>query len=429
MRRGVAGLFATLLACSAATLHRPAGTSGAPAGGSGRGGKALQGREVRIALATSASQTVLSATGGWRLYERGGASVLISASDADSWTIERDGHHLRAVHTRGARVSGRDGPLVARPHDESSVLTVGGRRYRGEIVITAGDSGLIVVNHLPVETYLRGVVPLEIGDRAIGEEAAVAAQAVAARSYTYARLIALGPSPSRPWDLRSSVSDQVYGGADAEKPIADLAIGMTRNLVLRYAGRIVNAVYHSTCGGSTAEAPELWQTQGEPYLQRVSDRIPGTDRYYCDISPRFAWTRTLDARTLASGLEAYLRSYATVSGAIGTVRTVEVANRTPSGRVDTLAIHTDRGRRVVRANSLRYVLRQPGGEILNSTYVTLEPAIGADGRLTRLTITGNGYGHGVGMCQWGAIGRSRAGQDFRTILNTYYPGTTVEPID
>src|SRR5687768_15459980 len=250
MHRIIGGLLATLLACSAATLHRAGETSGAPATGAAPGGaRALQGRVVRIALATAAPRVVLSATAGWRLYERGGASVLISASDGDAWTVEREGRQLRAVHARGARVPTRDGPFVARPHDDRSIITVGGKRYRGEIVITATDSGLIVVNHLPVETYLRGVVPLEIGDRVLGEEAAVAAQAVAARSYTYARLIALGPSPARPWDLLSSVGDQVYGGADAEKPIADLAVGMTRNLVLRHDGRIVNAVYHSTCGG------------------------------------------------------------------------------------------------------------------------------------------------------------------------------------
>ena len=414
-------MLATLLACSAATLNRPATASGPPP-------TAREDRLVRIALATSAPRARLSATGGWRLYERGGTSVLVTAGDRDEWTVEREGRQLRAVRDGGARTPLRQGPFVARPEDERSQITVGGRRYRGDIIVTVGDSGLLIVNQLPVESYLRGVVPLEIGDRVTGEEAAVAAQAVAARSYTYARLAALGPSPARAWDLLSSVSDQVYGGADAEKPIADLAISMTGNLVLRYAGRIVNAVYHSTCGGSTAEAPELWQTAGEPYLQRVSDRIPGTDRYYCDISPRFAWTRTLDARTLASGLEAYLRSYATVTGAIGTVRTVEVESRTPSGRVGTLAIATNRGRHIVRANSLRYVLRPAGGEILNSTYVTLEPTRAHDGTLTRLVMTGNGYGHGVGMCQWGAIGRSRAGQDFRTILQTYYPGTTVEPI-
>jgi stage II sporulation protein D len=110
------------------------------------------------------------------------------------------------------------------------------------------------------------------------------------------------------------------------------------------------------------------------------------------------------------------------------VRAVELESLTPSNRVGTLAIITDRARHVLRGNAIRYVLRPTGGEILNSTYFTVEPTVGSDRRLTRLVITGRGYGHGVGMCQWGAIGRSRAGQDFRTILQTYYPGTTVEPI-
>ena len=418
-RRLVAGTVVALLACSATT-----GTGSAPRSEGGT----RQGRIVRIALGSAVPTARLSATGGWRLYERGGASVLVRGQESDTWTVQREGKQLRAVGSGGTRTPLGTGPFVARPEDERSFIRVGGRRYRGEIFVTLSDSGLQVVNHLPVESYLRGVVPLEIGDRVAGEESAVAAQAVAARSYTYSRLAELGPSPRRAWDLVASVSDQVYGGVDAETVISDAGVTLTGNLVLRYAGRIVNAVYSSTCGGSTAEAPELWQTQGEPYLQRVSDRIPGTDRFYCDASPRFSWTRTLDARALASGLEAYLRSYAAVAGAIGTVRSVEVESRTPSGRAATLAITTDRARHVLRGNTIRYVLRQPGGEILNSTYFTVEPTNAADRGVTRLVITGNGYGHGVGMCQWGAIGRSRAGQDFRTILQTYYPGTSVEPI-
>ena len=415
--RLVAATVVVLLACSATT-----GTGSAP-----RRERTRQGPIVRIALGSVVASARISATGSWRLYERGGASVLVRGNDSDTWTVQREGEQLRAVRSGGTRTPLGTGPFVARPEDERSFIRVGGKRYRGEIFVTLSDSGLLVVNHLPIESYLRGVVPLEIGERVAGEESAVAAQAVAARSFTYSRLADLGPSPRRAWDLVASVSDQVYGGVDAETPISDAGVTMTGNLVLRYAGRIVNSVYSSTCGGSTAEAPELWQTQGEPYLQRVSDRIPGTDRFYCDASPRFSWTRTFDARTLASGLEAYLRSYTAVSGAIGTVRSVEVESRTPSGRAATLAIITDRARHVLRGNTIRYVLRQPGGEILNSTYFTVEQASGGD-RLTRLVITGNGYGHGVGMCQWGAIGRSRAGQDFRTILQTYYPGTTVEPI-
>ncbi|MFI5310224.1 MAG: hypothetical protein ACHQQ3_03255, partial [Gemmatimonadales bacterium] len=110
------------------------------------------------------------------------------------------------------------------------------------------------------------------------------------------------------------------------------------------------------------------------------------------------------------------------------VRGVLVESRTPSGRVGRLAITTDAGRYELRGNDIRYVLRPSGGEILNSTYFTVETEARRDGSLARLIVRGNGYGHGIGMCQWGAIGRARAGQTARTILAAYYPGTTVGPI-
>jgi stage II sporulation protein D len=200
--------------------------------------------------------------------------------------------------------------------------------------------------------------------------------------------------------------------------------------VLQYAGRVVNAPYHSACGGSTAAAEEIWRTSSEPYLQRVSDQIPGTDRFYCDIAPRFRWTRTLDGATLRAALVKYLSTYTqTPGGYPGTPHDVEVDTRTPSGRVGTLKIATDRGNYVLRGNDVRYVLRAPGGEILNSTAFTVESTPDRDGSIARLVVRGTGYGHGVGMCQWGAIGRARAGQDYLTILRTYYPGTTVGALE
>src|SRR6185312_15876251 len=105
------------------------------------------------------------------------------------------------------------------------------------------------------------------------------------------------------------------------------------------------------------------------------DRIPGTaDRYYCDGSPRFSWTRTLSADQLDAAVRAYLGNYTAVpSGGAGRVRDVTVESRTASGRVARLIIAAERGNFTLRANDIRYVLRQPGGEILNSTYFSLEP--------------------------------------------------------
>jgi len=113
----------------------------------------------------------------------------------------------------------------------------------------------------------------------------------------------------------------------------------------------------------------------------------------------------------------------------GVARDVTVGSRTPSGRIGTITITTDRGNFVVRGNDTRFVLRAPGGELLNSTYFSIETTPASNGTLARLTLHGMGYGHGVGMCQWGAIGRARAGQDYRMILRTYYPGTTVGPAE
>lgn len=382
-------------------------------------------RVVRIALSTGAPHVTISGTGDWRLYDSGGESTLLRADPGALWTIEAHDGKLRAVGEDGQRTPFRPAPFIARGVGLGALVAVNGKRYRGEVwVIPSGDE-VLVVNRLYLEDYLRGVVPLEIGHRAPGEAAAVQAQAVAARSYAYTHL-----SPGRRWDMVATVMDQVYGGVDAETPISDAAVETTRGLVLTYDGRVVNAPYYSTCGGSTAAASEVWHEGDEPYLVPVSDRIPGSDRYYCDISPRFTWTRTFTARALREVLDRYLHQYADDAGRhVGTPRSVEVDGHTASGRVRRLVIATDRGRWSLRGNDIRFVLRQASGEILQSTYFSVETERADDGSLSRLTLRGRGYGHGIGMCQWGAIGRARAGFDYRTILATYYPGTVVARVD
>src|SRR6185369_1093767 len=145
-----------------------------------------------------------------------------------------------------------------------------------------------------------------IGKRPPGEEAAVEAQAVAARSYAYTHMADAG---SRGFDMYGSVQDQDYGGVDAENPMSDAAVATTANMVLKYAGRVISAPYHSTCGGSTASVSEVWWRQpDQPYLRPVSDRIPGTNSYYCDPSSRFKWTTTFEKNDLRATLEKYLGS-------------------------------------------------------------------------------------------------------------------------
>jgi stage II sporulation protein D len=381
------------------------------------------GHLVRVALAADAASAVLSATGGWHVFSETGV-LLLSPGGGTRLTARGAGGEIVLADERGRETRSR-GSLVVRAADHGALLTFGGRRYRGELAVHAAAGGLLVVNRLPLEEYLRGVVPLEIGPRTAQERAAVEAQAIAARSYARVRL---RPESATRFDLVANVTHQVYGGADAELPLSDEAVRATDGLVITYGGRIVDAVYHSTCGGSTAAASEVWRSGDQPYLQAVSDRVPGTDRHFCDISPRFRWTREIGRSELTTLLGRYLRNYAEVGSAgPGTPRAVAVDGLTPSGRVRALAITTDQGRYTLRGNDMRYVLRESSGAILGSTYFSVEN-YSAGGVLDRLTLLGAGYGHGIGMCQWGAIGRARAGQNFRSILGTYYPGTRVEKI-
>jgi stage II sporulation protein D len=394
---------------------------------------------IRIALATGIESAKVSGSGAWRIYSKNGTNLVTRGRAGETMQIESRGGQLVAVKTDGSATSRRAAPFLVRSASPESFVMYAGKRYRGELIITPNANGLLVVNRLGVESYLRGVVPLEIGDRKPGEQAAVEAQAVAARSYTYTHM---NDSEHPGFDMYGSVQDQAYGGVDAEKPMHDVAVSSTRGMVLRYAGRVISAPYHSTCGGSTAATSEVWWRQtDQPYLRPVSDKIPGTDSYYCDPSSRFRWTATFDANQLKETLEKYLGSVTNASEppvtpnpsaprlSLGRITGFRVDGRTASDRVASVSIQTDRGTYVIRGNDVRFVLRTPSGGLLNSTYFTAEATPDASGEISQLVLRGGGYGHGIGMCQFGAIGRARAGQDYKTILTTYYPGTTVGRID
>ena len=267
----------------------------------------------------------------------------------------------------GPNPGAHEGQLVVRP-ENGAFVEWNSKRYRGELLITPTDSGLLVVNRLTMDDYLRGVVPLEIGNRTSAEMAAIQAQAVAARTYAYKHL-----NDTRSFDMYATVQDQVYGGVDAEKPLSDTAIMTTADVVVLYNGQPITTPYHSTCGGSTAAVSEVWYDQpDQPYLRPVSDRIPGTNNYYCDPSPRFSWTQTYDAAGLRAVMEKYLANYTNAPKAnLGRITDVREQGRTPSGRVAALTVQTESGGYTLRGNDIRFVLRDPRGAILNSTLFSL----------------------------------------------------------
>jgi stage II sporulation protein D len=389
-----------------------------------RGPRDASERTVRILLGKELTSVRLSGEGHWRMFAPDGVTQLALPEPRERWLLERDGRLVSARREDSRPVSLRESPIIVRPLDPDGTIAFAGRHWRGELLVSAGEEGLVVVNRIRMDDYLRGVVPLEIGTTALGDAAAVEAQAVTARSYAVTRL----GDGRRAYDLTATTQDQVYGGADAETAVSDRAVAATAGLVLLYGGHVVNAPYHANCGGFTAAPQDAWRTGSEPYLQRVSDQIPGTKRFYCDRAPRFRWIRTVSRDDLRRAIGRYVERLPGGAGGIGAVTNVAVTSVTPAGRVATLTVDTDRGRWSLHGDEIRSALRSPAGELLYSTYFSLDVTAGRGG-VESLTLRGGGNGHGVGMCQSGAIGRARAGQDFRTILRTYYPGTSIGTIE
>lgn len=388
-------------------------------------------RLALIVLDGKASTAAITATGAWAIDEQGGRVALVQGSGGEHWRVEQRGGLLRIAGEGNDATPWREGPFAVRPTARESHLRYGNRRYRGELLFTPTDSGILVVNRVPVEDYLRGVVPIEIGTRQEGDLAAIEAQAIAARSYSYMRVpSAEAQQAARGWHMTDGVQHQVYAGMDVEHPIVNQAIDATAGLVLRYGGLTVDAPYFSSCGGRTAGPREAWRdARDEPYLQPVDDIDPRTGRAYCDISPRNHWAAEFDEARLHDVVRRALQAAGARDPRPAALQQVEVGARTASGRAATVVLRTDRGTVTVAARDIRAVLSDARGAMLASTYFSVDRESHQRGQLTALTLRGAGNGHGVGMCQWGAIGRARAGIDARSILRHYYPGTVVSVAD
>jgi stage II sporulation protein D len=391
-----------------------------------REGRLSRDRVALIALAGGARKASISSDGSWQIFEQGGRVSLVRGNGGEPWRVEQKGPLLRIAGEGDDATPWREGPFIVQTESNESLLSYNGKRYRGELWLTATDSGILVVNRIEVEDYLKGVVPLELGTRNETDRAALEAQAIAARSYTYARV----PSgelqmPRNGWHMVATVNNQVYGGFDAENRAASEAVDGTAGLVLRYDGLLIDAPYYSSCGGRTASPREAWtDARDEPYLQPVSDINPATGKSWCDGAPHEQWSVEFDQDKLE---EVTRRAFAAAGArnVSATVQDIKVQDRTASGRVGSMVLRTNRGDLTLSASDIRSVFRDARGAILSSTYFSVDRVSRERGQLVGVTLRGVGYGHGVGMCQWGAINRARAGQGSREILKHYYPGTVV----
>jgi stage II sporulation protein D len=376
--------------------------------------------QLRIGLAVGVPSVTVGGDSELVVADPSGAR-LAAIPAREQWQVVASGTGV------SARAPGRNGSTPSEmvavvATDPSALVTVNGRTYRGIVEVVRDTAGLTVVNRVALESYLAGVVSAEMGRRNQAEFEALKAQAVASRTYAVRNLSrrrALG------FDLHAGVADQVYAGSGSETPEGVEAVRSTRGMVLTHGGAPIDAFYYSTCGGQTADGVEAFRAASRPYLRSFPD-VDENGEAYCRISPRYRWREEWSGDALRTTLHRTLPAVTGVpAGQVSEVRDVWVAYRTRSGRVGSLAIALRSNQVMVEGPAVRQVLRPGSGDLLRSAAFTLTATRSGHG-ITRLVADGSGAGHGVGLCQWGAVGRSRAGQDFRRILAAYYPGATLQ---
>ena len=278
-------------------------------------------------------------------------------------------------------------------------ITVNNRSYRGDIAISrTPDNKLLIVNTLDLEFYVKGVLYHEISHQWPLE--AIKAQAVAARTYAVYQKEA---NALKDYDLTADTSSQVYGGFGSEQYKTNRAVNFTTGEVLQYKGKVFPAYFHATCGGMTESAHELWNIDIDPLKgERVCS--------FCLGSPHYYWKAAMDLSAIQKKLGgAYSLS--------GDLNNIVVGERNSTGRVRTLELKSASGDSInISAKDFRAIL---GPDVIRSTNFSI--LIDAE----HVIFSGKGWGHGVGLCQWGALGMSRKGYNYKEILAFYYPGSEI----
>jgi stage II sporulation protein D len=278
-------------------------------------------------------------------------------------------------------------------------IEVNKKLYRGDIRISEDSSGrLLVVNVLDLEAYIQGVLVLEISPKWPMD--AIKAQAVAARTYAVYQKELM---KNKEYDVTADTSSQMYGGRASEKTKTNRAVRYTKGEVLTYQGHVFPAFFHATCGGMTEDASELWKV-GIPPL------AGGRMCTFCGGSPHYYWKASMTLSTIGKKLEERLLWR-------GDLTNLAVKERNMTGRIRTLSLTDQKGRVTdMAAKDFRNAL---GPDVIRSVNFSFTLDKGT------VLFNGKGWGHGVGLCQWGALGMSKEGSSYVDILAFYYPGAKI----
>lgn len=352
---------------------------------------------IRVAVAQDRDEVELEVDGRFVL------SGLASGSPLDQ------GRRLKPIAVRavpqGLALGARTLPLrgVRVEAAEGATVRLNGSQFHGLLEIHRQDGQkLLVINHLSLEAYLRGVLSKEAPDYWPPE--ALKAIAIAARTYAiYQRY----SKAEQDFDVTGDVMSQDYGGKSTEKAATSQAVKETAGWILLYHNALFPSFYHSTCGGMT----ENGRVMGTGY--DIEPLRGGVRCSFCTASPFSAWRQRLTRADVNWALKKSRH------GTVGAVRDLQVARRSSSGRAEQIAVVGEARTLLLSAYEFRKLfgfdrIRSPLFSVLRE---------GED-----FVVDGHGWGHGVGLCQWGAAELARRGVSAPEILAYYYPGAELVPV-
>jgi len=343
-------------------------------------------RAIRVALLQGADAVTLSSKGVLTLRDTRSGKTLATARRARPITVRLAGRGLNLAGTtyavRSLRVTG-----------SSNEISFNGKTYPGSLRILRQERGLLIVNLVDVDAYLKAVVSSEM--LPTWPQEALKAQAVVSRSFVFHHALR-----NRRKDFDISSSSQVYN-PDKRDARTDNAVDATRKIVIFYRGKLLLPFFCTSCGGFTEYAANVWQSEG---------RFPPPVRCpFCRECPDFRWQVRMSFRELRNKLG---------SAGIPRARSIAVHRRSASGgRITALKIECENGDRIVKINRFRMIM---GPNVIKSGFFDIKARDGY------ITFSGRGWGHGVGMCQRGAKILAERGKSFKSISRYYFPGAKIK---
>ncbi|MFZ5643141.1 MAG: SpoIID/LytB domain-containing protein [Bacillota bacterium] len=433
-------------------------------------------KTVRIGMAQDISSQEFSVRGEYRLVDRENGNVLAYVLPGESWEIKCEGSELKINKSgvrvaesgsviglqqvgRGMAVLGADGSLKnIGPSDTMSVISSGGnlsylkmdgnvkimgglglsnfkggeeinlvtlkmsgrpQNFRGDMEFRAQGQGVTVINELPLEEYLYGVLPREMP--ASWPMEALKAQAVTSRTFAISRL---GTYSSYGYDLLATQMSQMYGGYDAEHPNGVRAVNETAGQILTNRGKPISAFFHSSSGGYIEDSGDVWKEPLE-YIRAKADPYDRNTIHY-------NWAVTYDRQKLVDQLNSKSSLYNKPGQPVKifkVIDSIDILEKTASGaRVKKICItgQDAEGKALIVEISNADAVRMALG--LKSSLFTMQNVVDSSGKLVSITLTGSGYGHGLGMSQYGACGMADQGYNYQDILKYYYNNCSVGPL-